>query len=289
MSHRKLTEKERADRRQAHRDRIERAARALLSSDGWSRWVQVRSTNGLARYSFNNQLLIALQRPDASFVAGFRAWLSLGYCVRKGEKAIWICAPMSVKERDAGSGEETGERRTFFRAVPVFDRGQVEPGEDPTPLEPPREPIEGDSHAHLLEPLQDLARELGYTVHHRSLGDIGADGWCDAENHEIVVNEQLAANAQVRVLIHELAHALGIGYREYGRDRAEVLVDTITYIVCGAVGLDVSGETIPYLAGWGEEGALDAISAYAQTIDEIARRIERSLCAEESPRQAQMR
>ena len=81
--------------------------------------------NGLAKYSVNNQLLIALARPDATFVAGFRAWLELGYQVGKGEKAIWILAPLKIKERDRVSGEETGDTRTLFRAVPVFDRAQV--------------------------------------------------------------------------------------------------------------------------------------------------------------------
>jgi hypothetical protein len=56
-----------------------------------------------------------------------------------------------------------------------------------------------------------------------------------------------------------------------------VLVDCASYIVCGSVGLDIGGETIPYVAGWGEDGALDAIREYAETIDTIARRIEEAL------------
>jgi len=56
-----------------------------------------------------------------------------------------------------------------------------------------------------------------------------------------------------------------------------VLVDTVTFIVCGAVGLDTSGSSVPYVAGWGESGELDTIRGYAETIDEIARRIEDSL------------
>ena len=76
MSRHTLTESERAERRRADRQRLEQAARALLTSEGWQRWVRVRSTNGLARYSFHNQLLIALQCPVASHVAGFRAFLN---------------------------------------------------------------------------------------------------------------------------------------------------------------------------------------------------------------------
>ena len=56
-----------------------------------------------------------------------------------------------------------------------------------------------------------------------------------------------------------------------------MLVDCVTYVVCSSVGLDVGGESIPYIAGWGEDGALDAIREYAQTIDEIARWIEDAL------------
>ncbi|TMK98224.1 MAG: hypothetical protein E6G34_11260 [Actinobacteria bacterium] len=81
--YRKLTESERAERRRADRERLERAARELLSSEGWMRWVHVRARNGLARDSFGNQLSIALQRPDARYVAGFREFVTLNRCVRK--------------------------------------------------------------------------------------------------------------------------------------------------------------------------------------------------------------
>ena len=292
-SSRRRSEQERAERRQADRDRLEQAARALLSSEGWQRWVRVRSTNGLSRYSFGNQLLIAMQRPDASYVAGFRAFLQLNRCVRKGERAIRILAPMSVRHRDAEQAERsvTNEserpRRTVFRAVPVFDVSQTDglPGAEPVSLQSPCQPIQGDTHTHLLPALEQLAVELGYSVARRPL-DGPADGWCDAHKREIVVNEELPANAQVRVLVHEIAHALGVGYSDYGRRRAEVLVDTATFIVCGAVGLDTSHSSVPYVAGWGESGELDAIRGYAVTIDKIARRIEDSLRHEsEHPQQ----
>jgi hypothetical protein len=165
--------------------------------------------------------------------------------------------------------------------VPVFDVSQTDPlpGAEPAPLTPPCQPIEGESHAHLLTPLEQLARELGYTVTQRPL-DGSADGWCDSRRREIVLNSRLAVNARVRVLVHELAHTLGVGYRDHRRERAEVLVDTVTYIVCGSVGLDVSGSSVPCVAGWGESGELDAIRGYAETIDEVACRIEDSLRGE---------
>ena len=91
------------------------------------------------------------------------------------------------------------------------------------------------------------------------------------------------ANRQVRTLVHEIAHAHGLSYTDYGRERSEVLVDCVTYCVLGSVGLDVGGESIPYIAGWGEDGALDAIREYAQTIDTIASRIEDALAPQPEP------
>ncbi len=281
FNRRPLSEAERDARRRADRERIEHAARALLTTDGWRRWIRVRATNGLSRYSLRNQLLIAIdchtRGITPTYVAGFRAFLALNRCVRTGEKAIRILAPLAVKQRDDVGGE-TGEKRVFFRTVPVFDVAITEPlpGTEPVPLAPPAEPIEGDSHRHLIAPLQELGRDLGYGVEIRELPDEGPGGWCDPKRRQIVVASG-PANRQVRTLVHELAHALGLGYGQYGRDKAEVLVDCVTYVVCSSVGLDVGGESIPYIAGWGEDGALDAIREYAETIDAIARRIEDAL------------
>ncbi len=280
----KLTDAEREARRRADRERLQQAAAQLLTSQGWACWVAVRARNGLGRYSLHNQLLIALQRPDASYVCGFKAWLELGYCVRKGEKAIKILAPVTVREQQCDGEREDDERdrRVFFRAVPVFDRAQVEPLPDRerTPLEPPCEPLTGDSHAHLLPRLERHAAELGFAVEWRELPG-RAGGWCDSEGKRIVGDAALPANARVRVLVHELAHAHGVGYERYGRERAEVIVDTLTYVVCAGAGLRVA-ESVSYVAGWGEDGALEAVSEFAGVIDAIAKRLEGALAASDS-------
>ena len=108
-SSRRLTEQERAERRRQDRERLQLAAEQLLTSEGWKRWVRVRSQAGLARLSISNQLLVALARPDATFVAGFNTWLRLGFAVRKGERAVAIIAPLPVKERDRI--DRRGDRR----------------------------------------------------------------------------------------------------------------------------------------------------------------------------------
>ena len=280
----KPTDAERDARRDGDRERLEEATRELLSSEGWQRWVKTRRSFHF--YSLNNQLLIALQRPDATHVAGFRAWLKLNRCVRKGDRG----APMTVRAKNAGGDvaldPTTGEpaTRTLFKVATVFNVSQTEPlpDTDPVPLEPPTQPIEGDSHGELLPRLEDLAAELGFDVEFRDLAAAACDGWCDAREKRIVVSSSMAANAQLRVLVHELAHALGIGYEEFGRQRAEVLVDCATFCVLQTVGLDVAGESVPYVAAWGEDGALEAVRTFAGRIDEVAKRIEDALAGDPS-------
>jgi hypothetical protein len=276
---RRLSEHERTERRRRDRERLQRAAEELLSSEGWRRWVRVRAA--FHSYSAGNCMLIASQCHERGIVpervAGFRTWIKLGRCVRKNEKALRILAPVAVKERDE-QGNQTGEQRVFFKTAFVFELSQTVPlpGVEPVPLQPPREPISGDSHAHLLAPMEAFARSLGYAVSFERIeGSTG--GWCDPKNKRIVVDADAPANARLRTLIHECAHALGIDYASYSRAQAEVMVETVTLLAASTVGLAIDGETIPYVSGWGENGALEAVTKFAETIDRIAGRIEEVL------------
>ena len=256
----------RAQKRAESRELIEQAARELLTSDGWRRYAEVRAA--FHRYSPNNCMLIAMQRPDATRVAGFRKWQELDRQVRKGERAIRILAPHTGTRTNATTGED--ETFVYFRAVPVFDIGQTD-GE-PLP-EPPCEPLTGDSHAALLPRLERFAESIGWTV---ETGDTGnADGYAAPREQRIRLSARLAEpNRRVRTLVHELIHALGIEYREHGRETAEVLTETAAFVACRSLGLDTAGMSVPYVAGWGESGDLDAIRTYAELVDQMARRIE---------------
>ena len=91
---RRLSEREREERRRKDRERLERATAELLTSDGWRRWLTTRSV--LHGYSLTNTLLIAQQAHargiEPTYVAGFKAWLRLGRCVRRGETGLRIWA-----------------------------------------------------------------------------------------------------------------------------------------------------------------------------------------------------
>jgi antirestriction protein ArdC len=286
------TEAERAERRAAEREQMQKAVEALRTSEGWQRWLKVR--RHFHAYSFHNQLMIAMQCPQATRVAGFRKWLELGYCVRKGEKAIRIWAPCPPSRKALERWRAEGsvpdkEPRTYFRLVPVFDASQIAPlpefpGE-PAPLESPHEPIAGDGLADRRPPLIEFADSFELEVSVEQIPG-AASGHHEPATGRIVVEdvgERFSPNAQVSVLVHELAHALvRIDRREddpkldYAAE--EVVVESVAYSVCASLGLDSSGSSVPYVAGWAEGVEGDPIEAYAELIDRLARRIEAVVC-----------
>jgi antirestriction protein ArdC len=278
---RQLTDDERAERRARERELMESAVRSLLTSEGWQQWVRVRAM--FRQYSPANTWLIALQAPHATRVAGFRAWLKLNRCVRKGERGIRIWAPMQVQVRDGDGNvkrdEETGQelRRLRFRLTSVFDVSQTEPlpNTEPVPLAPPSAPVTGGTHAALLPRLIAFAEGLGIPVSYEQLPD-NVGGYFHTVDKRIALADGRAANATVRVLIHELSHMLvdRLDAEEYPYAREEVIAETVTYLVCTAAGVDVSGSSIPYVASWGESGALEAVQQNAEVIDAMARQLE---------------
>ncbi|MDP9069272.1 MAG: ArdC family protein [Actinomycetota bacterium] len=116
----------RNDKLRAAHDKLQDAVAEIVSGDDWKRMLKIASK--FHRYSFNNHLMIFLQRPDATVVAGFNRWKSLGRSVKKGEKGIAIFAPCRYRtkvENHAGE-EQTVQQIRGFRVVYVFDISQTE-------------------------------------------------------------------------------------------------------------------------------------------------------------------
>jgi len=291
-----LTDEERAERRKQERELTERAVAQLRSSAGWQRWLTVRARAGLRRLSVRNQLLVMLQDDDATYVAGFRAWLRLGYCVRRGCTShirIWAPCPPSKRKlqawRDAG-GDPATRPRTYFRLEAVFSQAQIEalpPPAEPAPLEPPIAEVHGDSLAWARHPLEQLAGELGYRVEYRTLAE-GHYGSCDREMKVITISDAQALNAQVDATCHELAHALVRQDREeddpqLGYAEEELVAESVAHLAVSFVGLDSSAAAVTYLAGWAEEAAGDTFEQIAELVDRLARRLEDALSDVDEP------
>jgi hypothetical protein len=288
---RPLSDAEREQRRAEQRQLVTDAVEQLRSSDGWRGYLRAR--RHFHAYSVGNQLLIALQRPDATRVAGFRTWLKLGYCVRKGSTSIKIwarCDPSHAKLkawRNAGA-DPNQQPKSFYRLVSVFDVADVDPL--PPPAEPADltaptvAPVTGDSHAQLLEVLTRLSADHGYQVNITELpgGLEQADGCCNRQTKTITLAPRLDPNAQVATLIHELAHALiplvdNAPVLSYAEE--ELVVESVAWCVCDTAGLDTTTNSIPYLTSWSATASLDVLQQTAELVDRLTREIETPVLA----------
>ena len=279
-----LTEEQREQRRVEQRELVVASIEQLRSSTGWRAYL-----NGRARfrsYSARNVLMIIQQHPTAERVAGFRAWLALGYCPVKGSRAIRIWAPCPPGKRalqawrDAGADAYT-KPRTVWRLASVFAQDQVAelpPPAVPVRLHAPVAEITGDSHERLTARLIELAGEIGYTV---EIADTGAaDGTCHIQKRHIRIADRLAPNGRLVAFIHELAHALvAVDDQAPELDYAEgeLIAESVAWTCGQTVGLDSSANSIPYLASWAEQASLEVLERAAALTGRLADRIEHAL------------
>lgn len=276
--------------RDMQRELLEAAVEKLTTSEGWMNYLNTRAK--FHKYSFMNTILIALQCPEATRVAGKggkdgkTGWKSMNRTIKadQWDKPIYILAPCLVPLKDESGQpimDEKGkpkQRVAFFRSVKVYDISQTE-GEDLPDV--PAEPVEGDSHEEFLYRAEQYAEFLGYTFRYETM-PMNKGGHCDKLAQEIVLNDARPVNSQVRTAIHELAHAMGIDYTDYTRSESEVIVESVAYLVTASVGLDTAGMSVPYIAKWGNDdddpkAVLKIMREFATTIDEAAKTLEEAL------------
>ena len=201
-------------------------------------------------YSWSNCMLIAMQMPQATFVAGFRRWLQMGRHVRKAEKGIGIMAPLVYRRREDADGAATstddksdanGKSVRGFKIVHVFDISQTD-GEDLPQLAG----IAGDP-GELLNSLEELIRSNGINLQDETLSP-GVKGV--SRKGEIAIAEGLPSAERFAVLAHELAH-------EWMHDEEhrkilqktvrETEAEAVAYVVCRSFGLDCSTRSSDYI------------------------------------------
>jgi antirestriction protein ArdC len=255
---------------------------ALANSEQWTAWLKLQSK--LHKYSFGNVLLIMAQCHNASMVMGYGSkdkstgWLSVGRCVRKGERAIWILAPILVDEKK--DGIKTGEKILIgYRDVSVFDVSQTDGDDLPEILTK----LNGDDGADAFKAFTGYAEKLGFTVKVESIpGE--TNGYTSYDNNVIAVETSNDQMQQTKTLAHELGHALlhnpsdqtPIG-AEIIKDRAhkELEAESVAFIVMGALGCDSGDYSFGYVTHWskGAEDAHKGIKASAARIQRAAHKI----------------
>ena len=270
MTSRTKSAPEAASRREEAKSRLVQAVTALASDEGFRRWLRLRIKAGIGRYSIYNQLLIAYQRENATRVAGYRAWQREGRQVHKGEKALWILAPLkrSWQETDPATGEERScVSLVGFTWVPVFDISQTTGPDIPSYSISPT----GHTAAGWLERLTGYAATQGIMVEIKDTGS--ADGYFSPQENLICLSDRLDTDGLVHCLVHELVHAAGIGYREWGRQSAEIITETAATIICAEIGLCTVEQSSFYLMAWAD-GDVEVVLRHLKAADEVAERVE---------------
>jgi len=162
--------------------------------------------------------------------------------------------------------------------MPKTERRHPRGPAQPVEMDPSMWEVAGDDLAPALPRLVDLASEIGCTVQFEKLECL-TDGYYRHDARRIAIHGGLSVNAQVATLVHELGHALlraepDAKDPELERAAEELVVESVAYTVCGALGLDTAGYSIPYLATWAQAAQIETIERTAGLIDRLARRIE---------------
>jgi len=236
---------------------------SLDSLQAWGSWL--RFANSFHRYSFNNTLLIWAQKPEATMVAGYRAWQARGRQVRRGETSIKVYGPVTTREpktdpnghpiRDADGKPVHEVRIVGVKPVSVFDVSQTEG--DPLPTAPQAILLTGQAPHGLWNALQSFVEAQGYTVSRGDCGD--ANGFTVYDTRQVRVREDVDDAQAVKTLAHEAGHVL-LHHPEQReefscRGIVEVEAESVAYMVTAAHGLDASQYTFNYVAGWAHNAA----------------------------------
>ena len=258
-------------------ERLSAAVTELRNGDGWKAWLQMATR--MPSYSFNNQLLILAQRPDATMVAGFRQWQATGRTVMKGERALRILAPMirKVEEIDKETGQPA-RRVVGFKAVPVFDVAQTDG--DPLPEPAPVALLDGQAPPGLWDALAEQVAAAGFALHRASSADQigGANGLTDYSRHVVIVRQDVSDAQAVKTLAHELAHVQMHGHtadssRPLCRGEVEVEAESVAFLVTAHAGLPSDDYTFGYVASWSAMAPDDVLVSTAERVRATASRI----------------
>lgn len=279
------------DKLKAAHDKLQAAVEEIVSGDDWRRMLKVASK--FHNYSFNNQLLIFLQRPDATHVAGFHRWRSLGRCVKKGEKGIAIFAPCKYRQKDESSRESNSPTSTSdlgsssdsdlkathvikgFRVVHVFDISQTEgkPLDDLEAVKPKL--LDGAAPEGIWDALVAHAKYAGFEVVRDRKGS--ENGYCDFLAKKIGVRPDVSEAQALKTLVHELGHALlHTDNPPKTAATAEVEVESTAFIVLEALGMDSSEYSFAYVTRWAQ-GDLELVKETADRSVSCAHRILKGL------------
>ena len=294
-----LTSEKPAEKLKEITDRLEQGIAELFDSERYQEYLKVMSK--FHNYSFRNTVLIAMQKPDASLVAGFSAWKNnFGRNVMKGQKGIKIIAPSPFKIRQevekidphtqkpiiGKDGKPVTEEKEIkipaYKVVSVFDVSQTEGKELPD--------IAVDELTGDVDRYKDFFAALEKTspvpIAFENI-EGGSHGYYHLEDKRIAINEGMSELQTLKTAIHEIAHAklhdIDLNAPEdeqkprVDRRTREVEAESVAYTVCQHYGLDTSDYSFGYVAGWSSGRELSELKSSLETIRSAAAEIINSI------------
>lgn len=270
-------------------DRLEQGINDLFESDNYKNYLKTMSK--FTSYSLNNTLLIAMQKPDATTVAGYSTWQKLHRQVVKGAKAIKIIAPCVYKKKvktdtkDADGKniiskdgkpmtEQEEQILISYKVVNVFDISQTE-GE-PLPEIAHKLDATVDGYEDFLNALEQFSPVPIEFQHIEG----SANGYYHLVDKNIIIDSDMSQAMHCKTGIHELAHAL-LHDKDSGlqkdalpdRETKEVQAESIAYTVCSYYGIDTSDYSFGYISGWSRTRELKELKSSLAIIQETAQTI----------------
>ena len=266
---------------------LESGVEELFTSNRYQEFLKTMAK--FHNYSFNNTMLIAMQRPDATLVTSYKNWQSMGRQVMKGEKGITIIAPApykKMKEKEVLDENQRpimgtdGKPKTeqvevtvpHFKAVTVFDIAQTS-GEPIQTLAPELLTAAEQDFDSFMQAIQKISP---VPIRFDEI-DGNANGYYHNADKEIVIKKGLSESQTLKTAIHETVHAklhdkeimesLGV---EKDRLTKEVEAESVAYCVCSSFGLDTSDYSFPYIAGWSSSREMKEMKASMDVIRKTA-------------------
>jgi antirestriction protein ArdC len=250
-----------------------------LAQPGTSLLPLLTTMSRFTRYSLANQFLIFAQRPDATHVQGYRAWIKAGYQVRKGEHGIAIYAPMRFAQRDTGALDDgtPAAPRLGFRVAYVFDVAQVDAIAGTDAAAVAATPADTGAHRH-LEALKAFLVGHNVELEYKTLSP-GLLGYTNGRR--ITCGLHQPTHVEFATLAHETTHVL----LHFPADRItrpdlttrETEAEAVTYLLCAQLGIAGTEASVEYIQSY--RGTPDTLDASLERIRATAQRLSAELDA----------
>lgn len=306
----KYTPEETADYRRKKQEeisalanRIDEGVKQVFESERFKDYLKFCSS--FTNYSMGNTMLIAMQKPQATFVASFKKWQELGRNVDKGQKGIGILAPVQIKTGDmlVSEKEVTNDlgmkqynddgtvktekveepiKKLAFKQVYVFDVSQTSGKELPTLMDELNGELDSDHKKAILSGVQ---KAVNIPVEFENIRT-GAKGYFDSQNQRIAINEGMSDFQTVKTAFHEAAHKFlhdktqNLPTSKLSRNDREVQAEATAFIIASKYGIDTSEYSFPYIASWSQGKELNQLKSYLNEIQTAAREICKSIDSE---------